>query len=115
VAISPPTHGAALPAKPTTTDSIPSLTDLTTQATTKHEPRLCATPLNTAGSAWKAHDSTIRGLLITSSQAILTLRFCLRIAVAIRVVAMAPTIRKTKIKIEKSKTKIGGIHRWRVG
>ncbi len=83
MAISPPTHGAALPAKPTTTDSIPSLTDLTTQATTKPEPRLYATLLSTVGSVSKAHESTIRGLLITLFLAILIAHYYLLIVPAI--------------------------------
>ena len=69
--------------KPPTTDSIPNLSDRITQATTKHERSKSATPHNTVGSVWKAHDSMTRGQPITSYLVILIHRSYLRIAVVI--------------------------------
>jgi hypothetical protein len=62
-------------ARPHTTDFIPNPSDLTTQVTTKHERRLCATPLSTVGSVSKAHESATRGPLTTSYLATATAHF----------------------------------------
>ena len=70
--------------RPHTTDSIPSLTDLTTQATTKHEPRQCGSLPNTVGSVSKAHEPMTRGLLTTSYLATKIRHFFLRIGRATR-------------------------------
>jgi len=70
--------------KPHTTDSIPSHTDLTTQATTKHEPRQCGSLLNTVGSVSKAHEPTTRGPLTTSYLETRTAHFFPRIGRATR-------------------------------
>lgn len=83
MAISPPTHADAQTARPTTTDFIPSLTDLTTQVTTKHERRLCATPLNIVGSVSKAHEPMTRGPQTTSFLETATAHFFPRIGRAI--------------------------------
>jgi hypothetical protein len=74
----------ATTARPHTTDSIPSLTDLTTQATTKHEPRQYASLPNTVGSVSKAHEPTTRGPLTTSYLETKTAHFFPRIGRATR-------------------------------
>ena len=56
-------HDDVQTAKPYITDCIPNRIDRITQATTKHEQRLCATLPNTVGSVSKAHESMTRGLL----------------------------------------------------
>ena len=74
----------ATTARPHTTDFIPSPNDLTTQATTKHEPRQYASLPNTAGSVSKAHATATRGLPITSYLETRTAHFFPRIGRATR-------------------------------
>ena len=84
MAISPATHADAQTARPHTTDSIPNPSVRITQATTKHEPRQSATPLNIVGFVSKAHEPTTRGLLITSYLETKARHFFLRIGRATR-------------------------------
>ena len=74
----------ATTARPHTTDFIPSPSDLTTQATTKHEPRQYASLPNTVGSVSKAHEPTTRGPLTTSYLETRTAHFFPRIGRATR-------------------------------